>query len=162
MKRITERVEKELRELERELRIELPREIERATALGDLRENAEYHAALERQRYVQARVGQLQQRLSQLSTMRMSSIPRDRAAFGSLVTVQDLDTGEESVYELVIGDDGDPGAGKISISSPIGRSLVGKVAGDEVVVRTPGGERAFEVIDLVTLHQRKEADEAKD
>lgn len=157
MKRITERVEKELRELERELRIELPKEIERATALGDLRENAEYHAALERQRYLQARVGQLQQRLSQLSTMRMSSIPHDRASFGSLVTVQDLDSEEEMVFELVIGDDGDPGAGKISISSPIGRSLVGKVAGDEVVVRTPGGERAFEVIDLVTLHQREDA-----
>ncbi|MDQ7006939.1 MAG: transcription elongation factor GreA [Acidobacteriota bacterium] len=154
LKRITSRVEQELRELERELRVELPREIERATALGDLRENAEYHAALERQRYLQARVGQLQQRLSQLSTIRISSIPTDRAAFGSILKVEDLDTGEEKTFELVIGDDGDPATGKISISSPIGRSLVGRVPGDEVTVRTPGGERVFEILELTTLHQR--------
>ncbi len=156
MRRIRERLEKELRELEHELRIELPREIQKATALGDLRENAEYHAALERQSYVRARISQLQQRLSQLSSVRMSRIPRDRVAFGSVVTVRDLDTDEEVTWELVFADEGDAAAGRISVSSPIGRALVGKEVGDEVVVRTPAGERTFEVVDLVTLHDRED------
>ena len=162
LRRIKERVESEMKVLERELRVEIPREIERATALGDLRENAEYHAALERQRYLQARVGQLKQRLSQLSTIRMSAIPADSAAFGSLVKLQDLDSDEVLDYELVIGDDGDPRRGKISISSPIGRALMGKRPGDEVTVRTPGGERAFELIELVTLHQRDDGDDPRE
>ena len=95
MREIVEKVERELRELDRELRVELPKEIERATALGDLRENAEYHAALERQRYVQARVAQLQRRLSQLSTIKLSSIPDGKVGFGSIVELVDLDTDEE-------------------------------------------------------------------
>ena len=160
MRRIRERLEKELRALEHELRIELPREIQKATALGDLRENAEYHAALERQSYVRARIAQLQQRLSQLSSIRMSQIPRDRAAFGSLVTVRDLDTDEEVTWELVFADEGDAATGKISVSSPIGRALVGKEVGDEVVVRTPSGDRTFEIVDLVTLHDREDDEQA--
>ncbi len=156
MRPILERVEKELAVLDRELRVELPKEIERATALGDLRENAEYHAALERQRYVQARVGQLQQKLSQLSTIKLSDIPDDKIGFGSVVRVQDLESDEELVYELVVPDEGDPKIGKISLSSPIGRALMGKVEGDEVVARTPGGEREFEIVEVKTLHQRGE------
>ncbi len=158
MRRILERVEEELRVVDLELRTEIPKEIERATALGDLRENAEYHAALERQRFLQARVGQLQQRLAQLSTIKIANLPDDRVAFGSIVTIQDLDTDEEIVYELVVPDEGDPANGKISVTSPIGRALMSKQPGEEVIVRTPGGERAFELMKLVTLHEREDVD----
>ncbi|MDH3285793.1 MAG: GreA/GreB family elongation factor, partial [Acidobacteriota bacterium] len=122
MRRVQEKVEREVQALERELRHELPKEIERATALGDLRENAEYHSALERQTFVRARIAQLKERLSQLSTMSVAKLPRDRAGFGSVVTVRDLDDESTRVFELVLGEEGDPGAGKISVSSPIGRS----------------------------------------
>ncbi|MBP7146777.1 MAG: transcription elongation factor GreA [Acidobacteria bacterium] len=160
MRRLQEPIEKELKELDRELRFDLPREIARATAMGDLRENAEYKAALERQSYVKARIAHLQQRLSQLSTIRLSQIPTDRIAFGSLVTVRDLDNDEERAFDLVLGDEGDANAGKISVASPIGRALLNKQVGDEVTVRTPAGERAFEIVSLQTLHERnKEHDE---
>jgi transcription elongation factor GreA len=155
MRHIRERIEKELRELERELRIEVPKEIEKALALGDLRENAEYHAALDRQRYLQARIAQVQERLSQLSSVRMDNIPTDRVGFGSLVTVLDLDTGEELRYELVIADESNPSEGKISVSSPIGRALLDHRVGDEVTVKTPKGERALELTGLVTIHDRE-------
>ena len=158
MRHVMEKLEKERKELERELRYELPKEIQRATALGDLRENAEYHAALERQSYVRARVGQLKQRMSQLSSVELSSLPRDRAAFGSLVTVEDLDSGDEVTYELVVPEEGDPANGKVSVSSPIGRALMGKEVGDEVTVKAPGGDRVFEVRALVTLHDRGAGD----
>ncbi len=156
MRHILDRIDTELKLLDRELRIELPKEIARATALGDLRENAEYHAALDRQRYVQARIAHLNQRRSQLSTVRLDQIPRDRAAFGSIVTVRDLDTDEEMVFELVLGDDGDASLGRISVSSPIGRALLNRRPGEEVAVRVPAGERTLEVIALRTLHEREE------
>lgn len=161
MRHVMERLEKELRELERELRYELPKEIQRATALGDLRENAEYHAALERQRYVQARVRQLQVRISQLSSVDMSQIPHGKAAFGSLVTVSDLDSGDEVAYELVLPEDGDPPSGKISVSSPIGRAISGREVGEQFIVKTPGGERAFEIIALRTVHEREDFGEGR-
>ncbi len=156
MKHVRERLEQELKQLERELRYELPQEIKRATALGDLRENAEYHAALERQSYVRARVGQLRQRISQLSSLDMSQIPRDRAGLGSQVVLEDLDTGEEVTYELVLAEDGDPPAGRLSISSPIGRAVAGRKIGDEITVQTPGGERSFEITGLATIHERED------
>lgn len=162
MRHIQDKIDAELKLLDRELRIELPKEIARATALGDLRENAEYHAALDRQRYVQARIAHLNQRRSQLSTVRLDQIPRDRAAFGSIVTLRDLDTGEELVYELVLGDDGDASLGRISVSSPIGRALLNRRAGEEVTVRVPAGERTFEVIALKTLHERQEISESRE
>ncbi|MCU0253007.1 MAG: transcription elongation factor GreA [Acidobacteria bacterium] len=161
MRHILERIESELKLLDRELRIELPKEIARATALGDLRENAEYHAALDRQRYVQARIAHLNQRRSQLSTVRLDQIPRDRAAFGSIVTVRDLDTDEELVFELVLGDDGDASQGRISVSSPIGRALLNRRPGEEVVAKVPAGERTLEVVALTTLHERPEEDGAQ-
>jgi len=160
MKHVRERLERELKQLERELRYELPREIKRATALGDLRENAEYHAALERQSYVRARVGQLRQRISQLSSLDLSQIPHDRVGLGSRVRLEDLDTGDEVTWEIVLADEGDPARGLLSIASPIGRALAGRRVGDEVTVRTPGGERSFEVTGLETIHQRE--DEEKD
>ena len=155
MLHIKEKLQAELKELEYELRHELPKEIQRATALGDLRENAEYHAALERQSYVRARVAQLKERIGQLQTINLSQLPRDRAAFGSLLKVEDLDEGKELEYELVLAEDGDPAKGKISVQSPIGRALMGKQPGDEVLVRTPGGERVFEVLELSTFHDRE-------
>ncbi|UCF68576.1 MAG: transcription elongation factor GreA [Acidobacteriota bacterium] len=154
MRRIQEKVEQELQSLERELRYDLPREIERATSLGDLRENAEYHAALERQSYVRARIAQLKKRLSQLSTVRLNQIPHDRAAFGSVVTVRDLDGEEQQTYEIVVADDGDPAHGRISLTSPLGKALVSRQVGDEVIVRTPGGERVLEIVELITIHDR--------
>ncbi len=156
MRHIREKYEKELAELKRELTIDLPKEIQRAVALGDLSENAEYTAALERQQFVQARMGQLTQKLTQLSSIRLDQIPHDKAAFGSVVTLRDLATEEELTYELVLPDEGNAAQGTLSISSPIGRALSGKVVGEEVVVQTPGGRREFEIIDLVTLHDRDE------
>ena len=156
MRHIREKYERELAELKRELTIDLPKEIQRAVALGDLSENAEYTAALERQQFVQARMGQLTQKLTQLSSIRLDQIPHDKAAFGSVVTLRDLATEEELTYELVLPDEGNAAQGTLSISSPIGRALSGKVVGEEVVVQTPGGRREFEIIDLVTLHDRDE------
>lgn len=158
MRNIRERLEREMKDLERELRYDLPKEIQRATALGDLRENAEYHAALERQSYVKARIGQLSQRISQLANVQLDKLPRERAAFGSIVKLLDLDTDDEVRYELVLPEDGDPSAGKISVSSPIGKALLGKEVGEEVHVVTPGGDRVFELAELVTLHERGEED----
>lgn len=158
MRHVRDRLEKELRELERELRIEIPKEIEKALALGDLRENAEYHAALDRQRYLQARIAQVQQRLSQLSSIKISSIPNDRVGFGSVVKVQDLDTDEELSFELVMAEESDPKDGRISVSSPIGQALVDRHVGDEVTVKTPKGERVFEIMGLVTVHEREASD----
>lgn len=158
MRHIREKYEKELAELKRELTVDLPKEIQRAVALGDLRENAEYSAALERQRYVQARLAQLTQKLTQLGTIRLSQIPKDKAAFGSVVTLRDLETDEQITYELVLPDEGDVAAGTISVSSPIGRSVVGKQVGDEVTAQTPRGARTFELVDMVTLHDRNDDD----
>lgn len=149
---IKERLRQEISGLQRELRVDLPQEIKRALAHGDLRENSEYHAALERQSYVKARIGQLQKRLSDLSMVKLSQIPRDRIAFGSRVVLEDLETEEEVTYELVLNDDADPKTGRISVTSPLGRGLMGHREGDEIEIRIPSGKRAFEVIGLRTLH----------
>lgn len=145
MRQVREKYERELTELKRELTVDLPKEIQRAVALGDLRENAEYAAALERQSYVQARIGQLSAKLTQLSTLRVDNMPRDRVAFGSLVTVRDLDSDEEVTYDLVLPDEGDSSRKMISVSSPIGRALVGKKVGDGVEARIAGELREWTV-----------------
>lgn len=145
------RFETEIQALERELTRELPKEIQRARELGDLRENAEYHAAKERQRLVEARLGLLKKRASEISLMNLSKLPRDRAAFGSTVHLREGDGGTV-VYQLVMAEDADPGRGWISTASPIGRALMGKEVGDEVSVPTPNGIREFEVVKLTTIH----------
>ncbi len=155
MRHIRARYERELRDLKRELTVDLPREIQRAVSMGDLRENAEYTAALERQSYVKARIGQITDKLSRLATIRMAQIPRDRAAFGALVTVRDLASQEEQTYELGLPDENDSAPGLVSASSPLGRALIGRTVGDEVTVQTPGGQRELEIIDLLTLHDRE-------
>jgi len=152
MKLIRERLESELKTLEHEFRIELPKEIGNAVAMGDLRENAEYKAALERQSYVRARIGQLRTRLGELSAINVGSIPKDRVALGSRVTLLNLDTDEEVTYELVFPEVSDLSNGLISIASPIGQGLMGRIEGDEFSVEIPSGVKRFEVLDLRTLH----------
>lgn len=148
--RLIKRFEDEIVKLERELTQELPREIQRARELGDLRENAEYAAAKERQRFVEAHVSMLRMRVSQIQLMNLDRIPRDRAGFGSKLTLREGD--REFVYELVMPEDADPDGGFVSVASPIGRALVGHEEGDEVVVPTPGGVRRFSIVTLVTIH----------
>lgn len=147
---LIKRFEDEIAVLERELTKQLPKEIQRAREHGDLRENAEYHAAKERQRFVEARVSMLRQRVYELQLMNLEKIPRDKVGFGSKLTVRE---GERaSRYELVMPEDADPERGLISIASPIGRALAGKEEGDTVRVPTPAGQREFEILKLVTIH----------
>ena len=150
--RLIKRFEDEIATLDRELKHELPKEIQRARELGDLRENAEYHAAKERQRLVEARLSMLRARVSELSLMNLDSLPHDRAALGSRVELLASD-GETVNYELVMPEDADPGKGLVSTASPIGRAIVGKEEGDEIQVTTPAGVREFELIRLTTIHE---------
>ena len=149
--RLLKRYDDQIQQLEHELKHELPKEIQIARELGDLRENAEYQAAKERQRLVQARVSMLRQRASEISLMNLEKLPRDRAAFGSRLVLRE-DDGATRTYQLVMPEDAEPDKGWISTSSPIGRALVGKEEGDEVAVPTPGGTRAFEIVKLMTVH----------
>lgn len=153
MKEVREKLETELHALERELTVELPREIKTAVAMGDLRENAEYHAALERQRYVRARIGQLRTRLSELGTMNFDKIPRDRIGLGTTVTLLDLEVDVEITYELVIPEMADLEKGLVSSSSPIGRGLMGKKDGDTVTIVVPAGRKRYEILTIKTIHE---------
>src|SRR5438270_6434427 len=154
---VRQKLQQELNNLDEELHVHLPREIKRAKEFGDLRENAEYHAALARQQYVQARMRQLRQRLSELASIDLSKIPHDRAAYGSTLVLYDAEREEEVTYRLVTPEESDPAAGLISTTSPVGRSLMGREEGDEVKVTTPAGTRNFEIKKLTTMH-----DEAKE
>lgn len=149
---IKKKLQDQIAALERELRIDLPREIQRARALGDLSENAEYHAAKERQRLVEARVAQLKRRLAELSMVDMSKIPRDKIGLGSSVVVLDIDRDEELTFRLVTSEEADFSKGLISTSSPIGRSLLNKEAGDVVKIQIPGGVREMEILRFTTIH----------
>lgn len=149
---LKKKLEDEISALEIELRIDLPREISKARAHGDLSENAEYHAAKERQGIVNMRLGQLRARLRELSMVDFSRIPRDRVGLGSSVTVLDLDKDEEVAYKLVTSEEADVASGRISTTSPIGRALLGKQVGDTVKFQIPGGAREFEIVKLVTIH----------
>jgi len=155
LKEARQKLQEELRLLERELRVELPQEIKKALAMGDLRENAEYHAALERQSFVKARMGQLRTRLTELGMINMANVPKDRAGLGSSLTVLDLDQDVEITWELVVPEVADLDRGLISIASPIGRGLVGKCPGDEVTIDIPAGRRRFEVLELRTMHDKE-------
>lgn len=150
--RLIRKFEDEIQTLDRELKIELPREILRARELGDLRENAEYHAAKERQRLVETRISMLQMRVAQIALINIDRIPTDRAGFGSTLHVEES-TGETLVFQLVMPEDADATKGLISTTSPIGRALLNKEPGDSVTVVTPGGKRSFEILKLFTIHQ---------
>lgn len=153
---IKQKIQEELRQLEAELRTELPQELKKAVAMGDLSENAEYEAARNRQDYVRARIANLRKRLADLSMLDVSRLPRDRSAYGSTLVIYDLDSGEELTYKLVMAEDADIAKGKISTTSPIGRGLMGKREGDEAEVSTPNGKRRFEVVKLTTVHDSEE------
>ena len=151
---LKKKLEEEIAALDMELRVELPREISKARAHGDLSENAEYHAAKERQGIVNMRLGQLRARMRELSMMDMSRIPRDRVGLGSTVTVLDLTKEEEVTYQLLTSEEADVAQGRISTTSPIGRALLGKQVGDTVKVLIPGGTREMEIIRL-SHHPRR-------
>ena len=148
--RLIRKFEDEIATLDRELKLELPKEIKRARELGDLRENAEYHAAKERQRLVEARISMLKKRVSEIALMNVDKIPKDRAGFGSTLHV--VENGETFVYQLVMPEDADATKGLISTTSPIGRAFLNKEPGDSVKVTTPGGTREFEIVKLITIH----------
>lgn len=150
--RLLKRIEGEIQTLERELTRELPREIQRARELGDLRENAEYQAAKERQRLVEARIGMLRTRVAEIALMNLDRLPHDRAALGSTVLLRAED-GSTVTYELVMPEDADPAKGWVSTASPIGRAIVGREEGDEIQVKTPSGVREFEIVELTTIHE---------
>jgi transcription elongation factor GreA len=152
MEVLKKKIQDEINALEYELRNELPKEILRARELGDLSENAEYHAAKERQSIVSARLGQLQGRLREFSMIDMSKIPHDRVGLGSHVVVLDLTKDEELTYNLVTSEEADVSKGKISTSSPIGKGLLGKRVGDTVKFQIPGGMREMEILSLTTIH----------
>ena len=149
--RILKKFEDENAQLDKELKTELPREIKRARELGDLRENAEYQAAKERQRLVESRISMLQKRVAEISLIQVDRIPKDRAGFGSTLEVID-GHGEKMSFQLVMPEDADAEKGMISTTSPIGRALINKEPGDSVKVITPGGAREFEIVKLMTIH----------
>jgi transcription elongation factor GreA len=149
--RLLRKFNDEIQTLDRELKVELPREILRARELGDLRENAEYAAAKERQRLVEARISTLQKRVSEISLMNIDRIPTDRAGFGSTLHVIESN-GEKLVFQLVMPEDADAAKGMISTTSPIGRAFLNREPGDAVKVVTPGGTREFDIVSLYTIH----------
>lgn len=161
MVELIRKLEEEIATLENELRIELPRAILTARAHGDLSENAEYHAAKERQGLVNARLGQLKSRLRELSMIDMSTIPRDRVGLGSTVVVLDTVKDEQVRYKLVTSEDVDVSKGLISTSSPIGKGLLGKQVGDAVKIQTPSGAKEMEIIELTTIHEQAAAKDVK-
>jgi len=158
---IRRKLQEEINALERELVHELPKEIKKAAALGDLSENAEYHMAKQRQEYVKARVRQLGKRLADLSLINMNNIPRDKVGLGSTVKVYDNAKNEEVEYKLVTSEESDVAAGKISTTSPIGRSLLNKKIGDTAVVVTPTGKRELEILSLSTIHDEGDANQVE-
>jgi len=149
---IRKKLEEEIAALEYELRNELPREILKARAHGDLSENAEYHAAKERQGLVNARLGQLQKRAGELAMIDINKIPHDKVGLGSRVVVLDTKKDEQFTYYLVTSEEADAPSGRISTGSPIGRSLLGKEVGDTVKLQVPGGAKELELLELQTIH----------
>ncbi len=147
------RLQDEIQQLEHELKVTLPKEILKAREHGDLRENAEYKAAKERQSFLQARTAQLHRRLAALNMVNLDRIPRDKVGLGSVVTVVE-ESGEETVFEIVVPEEADPTIGRISPSSPIGKCLLGHEEGDSVEVKVPSGQKSYEIRKLVTIHDQ--------
>jgi transcription elongation factor GreA len=152
---VMQKLKKELENLRYELKTKLPKELEKARAHGDLSENAEYDAAKERQGYVTARIAQIEQRIRELSLYSVDSIPRGVVAYGSLVTLESLDDGETLTFDIVFPEEVDAAEGRISVGSPMGRALVNKAEGEEIEVHTPKGRRAYQIVELQTLHDRR-------
>lgn len=156
MEAVKKKLKDELGSLEDELHFKLPKEIQKAREFGDLRENAEYKAALERQSIVKARIMQVRRRLHEVESIDLSKIPEDCVGYGSTVVLYDLDKNEKITYRLVTSEESDPENGLISTVSPIGQALLGKEEGDEVRVKTPTGIRNFEISRLTTIHEQEQ------
>jgi transcription elongation factor GreA len=153
--KIKQKLQDEIKILEYELHNDLPKELMKARAHGDLKENAEFKYAKERQSYVSARLGQLHQRMADLMMLNLENLPQDRAAYGSRLKLKDLQKSREIEYKLVTTEEADASKGLISTTSPIGKALMGKKAGDEVTVITPAGTKEFEVINLKTIYEEE-------
>lgn len=149
---ILKQLREELKKVERELRIEVPKELQKAAAHGDLRENAEYDAAKNRQSYLQSRSAQLTTRINTLASLKLDTLPKGAAGLGSRVTLEEIDTGDVVTYEIVTPEEVNPKEGKISVSSPVGRAILNKAEGDEVVIRLPAGVKEYELTELKTIH----------
>ena len=154
--RIIEKLEKEIQKTSRELHVDIPKALKIATDMGDLSENAEYKAAKERQMFLESRISLLQKRISDVTSLDIQRIPKDRSGLGSTLFLTDLKTGEEKKYRLVFPEDVDPEVGKISTASPIGRALMGKQEGDKVIVSLPEQKMEYEVIRVITIHDNLE------
>ena len=150
---LLKKIDKEIQPLERELKVELPRQLAEAAAHGDLSENAEYDAAKQRKEIVQAQLARFYDKRKSLSDINELMIPRDSIGFWSRVELLDVDSGEEIGYHLVSADESDPPNGRISVSSPIGKALLGRVNGDEVDVQTPRGTKTYEILEFATIHE---------
>jgi transcription elongation factor GreA len=153
---IKKRLEEEIRTLDYELKVQLPKEIQKAREHGDLRENAEYKAAKERQTFLHARISQLSTRVAALSMVNLDKIPKGKVGLGSTVTLRETASGAEVIYDLVTPEEADPVQGRISPSSPIGKSLLNHEEGDVVEVRVPSGTKEYEIVRLVTIHDQVE------
>ncbi len=149
---VLEKLEKDLEEARKELNSDIPKALKIAMDHGDLSENAEFKAAKDRQSFLESRVSQLQKRISDVLSVDMKRIPTDRSGLGSILHLEDIDTGEKKIYHLVFPEEVDPDAGKISGASPVGRSLIGKQEGDEVMMSLPSGKREYEVQKVITIH----------
>lgn len=149
---IRHKIEANIKELEHELNVELPRELMKARAHGDLSENAEYKYAKERQGYLSAKIGQMKKRLGDMAMLNLSNLPKDRAGYGSRVWLLDIKKDSEIEYKLVTTEEADATNGLISTTSPIGKALLGRQVGDEITVQTPAGVKEFEVVRLKTIH----------
>jgi transcription elongation factor GreA len=156
MQDIMKSLQEQIKALEYELTTELPAEIKKAVAMGDLSENAEYHMAKQRQEFVNARLGQMKKRMAELSLVNLANIPHDKAGFGSTVVVFDNSKDEELTYKLVTSEESDVAKGLISTTSPIGRALIGKEVGETATVVTPTGKRELEILKLATIHDATE------
>ncbi len=152
---LVKKLETELFKLDHELKIDIPRELKTAADHGDLSENAEYDAAKERKRYLESRIAHIQKRIGEIKSVNLDAIPAGKVGLGSTVTLEDLDTGAEETYHFVFPEDVDPEVGKISLASPVGKSMVAREEGDEVTVVTPKGRRSLEIIKIVTIHDKK-------
>ncbi|SVA52308.1 uncharacterized protein METZ01_LOCUS105162 [marine metagenome] len=157
--RLIKKLEQEIRPLERELKVELPRQLAEAAAHGDLSENAEYEAAKQRKELVQAQLARLYDKRQSLAGISELMIPRDSIGFWSKVKVLDLDSDEEIEYRLVSPDESDPRNDRVSVSSPIGRALIGKIEGDEVKIETPRGTKNYEILEFLTVHVAPDPDD---
>jgi transcription elongation factor GreA len=150
---VVKRLRKEMETLKHELTVELPKELERARAHGDLSENAEWAMAKQRQEFLRARLSNLEARVAELAMINLESIPRDTVGLGSKVELEDLDEGVRVEYEIVVPEEVDGSHNRISLSSPLGRALIGKASEDDIEVQTPRGKRSYMVCKLVTIHE---------